>query len=186
MDEGPDEVSWILPAKGRLSFGDQHGVGGPRRRHPSLTKIATMRGHSFCLLAVLAILASAAMRADAKPSFTMPEEDADEGEVEVAIEVEVDNQGIKTIRHFLTCLQSGPWDKILAVKWPFPITGEPFMKCTTLYSLLQPVVETPAPVTEPPPKDAEEEAEETPARTSSKGTFSLLLSKGNWFRSFFR
>ena len=25
-----------------------------------------------------------------------------------------------------------------------------------------------------------------PARTSSKGTFSLLLSKGNWFRSFFR
>ena len=60
------------------------------------------------------------------------------------------------------------------------------MKCTTLYSLLQPVVETPAPETEPPLKDAEEEAEETPARTSSKGTFSLLLSKGNWFRSFFR
>ena len=53
-----------------------------------------MRGHSFCLLAVLAILASVAMRADAKPSFTMPEEDADEGEVEVAIELEVDNQGI--------------------------------------------------------------------------------------------
>jgi len=98
-----------------------------------------MRGHSLCLLAVLAILAPAAMRADAKPSFTMPEEDADEEEVEVAIEVEVDDQ---------------------------------------------PVVETP--VTEPPLNDAEGKAEETPARTSSKGTFSLLLSKGNWFRSFFR
>ena len=80
-----------------------------------------MRGHSICLLALFAILTSAAMRADAKPSFTMPEEDAEEGEVEVAIEVEVDNQGIQIICHFLTCLQSGPWDKILAVKCPFPI-----------------------------------------------------------------
>ena len=44
-----------------------------------------------------------------------------------------------------------------------------------------------SPVIEPPLNEAEEEEEEeTPKRRSSKGTFSLLFSKGSWFKSFFR
>lgn len=51
-----------------------------------------------------------------------------------------------------------------------------------------------SPVTEPPlietdekaEEEVEQEAEETPGRRSSKGTISLLFSKGSWFKSFFR
>ena len=51
-----------------------------------------------------------------------------------------------------------------------------------------------SPVTEPPlmktdekaEEEGDQEAEETPGRRSSKGTISLLFSKGSWFKSFFR
>ena len=126
------------------------------------------------LSAVLAVVALAVTRVGAKPSFTMPDGDGDEEEAAVAEDsAEVDEQGNELICHFKSSLKIFSWQAQCSKS----ISD---LNINFLQEVLKP------PVTELPIHEAEEEIEETPARTSSKGTFSLLLSKGSWFKSFFR